>query len=107
AKVGQNKDLVEKDPYLVQINYFLKNQGLVFSLENQELLINFDRLKREIRKLMDMVLRIEQSGSYSSAKQFIKNYSVIPQELKQILKKMESIPVKIKIKTTREKSQLS
>ncbi len=107
AKVRQNKDLVEKDPYLVQINYLLKNQGLVFSLENQELLINFDRLKREIRKLMDMVLRIEQSGNYPSAKQFIKNYSVIPQELKQILKKMENIPVEIKIKTTREKNQLS
>jgi hypothetical protein len=107
AKVRQNKDLVEKDPYLVQINYLLKNQGLVFSLGNQELLINFDRLKREIRKLMDMVLRIEQSGNYPSAKQFIKNYSVIPQELKQILKKMESIPVEIKIKTTREKNQLS
>ncbi len=107
AKVRQNKDLVEKDPYLVQINYFLKNQGLVFNLGNQELLINFDRLKREIRKLMDMVLRIEQSGNYPSAKQFIKNYSVTPQELKQILKKMESIPVEIKIKTTREKNQLS
>ncbi len=107
AKVRQNKDLVEKDPYLVQINYLLKNQGLVFSLENQELLINFDRLKREIRKLMDMVLRIEQSGNYPSAKQFIKNYSVIPQELKHILIKMESIPVEIKIKTIREKNQLS
>jgi hypothetical protein len=103
AKVRQNKDLVEKDPYLVQINYFLQNQGLVFSLENQELLIDFDRLEREIRKLMDMVLRIEQSGNYPSAEQFIKKYSVIPQELKMILKKTESIPVEIKIKTTREK----
>lgn len=107
AKVRQNKDLVENDPYLVQINYLLKNQGLVFSLGNQELLINFDRLKREIRKLMDMVLRIEQSGNYPSAEQFIKNHSVTPQELKQILKKMENIPVEIKIKTIREKNQLS
>lgn len=107
AKVRQNKDLVENDPYLVQINYFLKNQGLVFSLGNQELLINFDRLKREIRKCMDMVLTIEQSGNYPGAKKFIKNYSVIPQELKQILNKMEGIPVEIKIKTFREKSQIN
>lgn len=105
AKLRQNQDEKARAPYLIQLSYYIKNQGLVYSLENQVLLINFDKLKRDIRKLMEMVLRIQQNGSYSGAKQLIKEYSVMPQELTTILKKTETIPVNMKAKTTRQKTQ--
>lgn len=105
AKLRQNQDEIDKDPYLIQLSYYIKNQGLVFSLGNQVLLINFDKLKREIKKLMETVLRIEQSGSYSGAKQLVKEFSVMPQELTTVIKKADAIPVEIKPKITRQKTQ--
>jgi hypothetical protein len=69
------------------------------------LLIHFDTLERVTRKLMEMVLRIEQNGSYPGAKQFIKEYSVMPVEITAIMKKTETLPVKIKANITGKKTQ--
>jgi hypothetical protein len=105
AKLRQNQGDLKKDPYLIQLNYYLKCQGLIYSLENQVLLINFEKFKREIKNLMDMVLKIEQSGNHPGAQRFIDTYSVMSPELTLILKKAESIPIDIKVKTTRQKNQ--
>jgi hypothetical protein len=78
---------------LIQLHFFLNNQGIVFNVESDTLALNLEKLKENVKKLMTMVLNIQNSGSSSGAKQLIKQYSDIPEVLKRLVDKTADIPL--------------
>lgn len=83
-------------PSLIQIHYLLKNGGLVFNVDSQILMVDFNELKDNLEKLMFQVLKIQESGSPSAANRLIKDYGWVPAVMKRLQEKMTGVPVAIK-----------
>jgi len=75
----------------------LRKEGIIYDINQQKLLFKFSKLKTEIRNLMNEVIEIEKSGSFSRAKKFIEGYLSVSNVIKVILKNIENIPKKVKI----------
>ncbi|MCK4836377.1 MAG: hypothetical protein KAT17_07060 [Candidatus Aminicenantes bacterium] len=94
-KVRMEPESGSRQPYLIQIHFLLKNEGIIFNVDTNNLFIDFDKLKENLKKLMTMVLKIQQNGNYMGAQQLIKEFAEVPEALKRIIKKMENLPVGI------------
>jgi hypothetical protein len=92
GKARSEADDSKQKPCLMELNFLFKNDGLIFNLDTGTILINYEKLKKAVNKMLGAVISIEQSGRYAGAKQFIKEYDVLTPEIKRIIKKNEDIP---------------
>jgi hypothetical protein len=84
-------------PYLIQVNFLLKNDGIVYNVDSHNIIIDFDKLKENLKKLMSMVVKIQQDGNHVGAKQLIKEFTVISEALKRINDKMTDLSSAINV----------
>lgn len=92
ARVGSEAEENQKRPFLIELNFLFKNNGLIFNLDTDVILIDFEKFRKVVNKMMGVVVSIEQSGRYSNAKQFINEYTEITPELKRVIKRIENVP---------------
>ena len=96
-KLRDNQQSVAKLPLLIQLNYILKNEGIIFDINKKKISLKMKELKRCIKELMLEVTEIERIGSYSKAEIFIKKYNYIPSKLREINKNLRKVPLGIRI----------
>jgi hypothetical protein len=77
---------------LIQFNYLLQNEGIVFDINSKTLDIDRLKFKDAVEKLIEYVFRYIMRPTYDSVKTYLKNKLIINAQLEEILKKMEGIP---------------
>jgi len=80
---------------LIQFNYLMK-KGAISVNRNGKLDFDMDRMKEGIRSLANELLVIQAEGDYNRAKNFINTYRVVTPLVKDILIKLEDLPIDIK-----------
>ena len=75
SKLTGDLKSAEVRPFLIQFNFLLRQEGIFYNLEKDEILIDFVKAKKAVENLFNSVLKIEMSGDYSNAKKLVKDYS--------------------------------
>ncbi|MCF7865944.1 peptidase [Candidatus Woesearchaeota archaeon] len=82
---------------IIILNYFKEKNNLIYDEKENNYTVNFENIRETVKSLATKVLTIQANGDYEGAKKFIEKYKTVNQEIKDMLKKMEHIPVDINI----------
>jgi hypothetical protein len=89
ARLKDNPEAKANRPYLVQVNYLLKNGGIYFDKKKKKLFYDLMKFKTNIQKLSISVNSIQRSGLPDGAKSFIASYAEYPKTLDRIINNLE------------------
>ncbi|NOZ60239.1 MAG: peptidase [Calditrichaeota bacterium] len=81
---------------MIQFNFLMENNAFNYDEATGKFSVDQARAKTAVRNLAHVLLTIEAEGNYDAAKELIKNYGVMTEEMKAALDKLTDIPVDIK-----------
>ncbi len=87
---------------LIQFNFLLQQEGIIFNINSRKIDIDRLKFKDAVEKLTGDVLRILANATYSTTKRFIDQNVVFPPQLKEILIRIEAIPLAVEFRLEQE-----
>lgn len=82
----------------IQFNFLRQNQALEIDDKTGAIFINPSRARKAIASLTSNILAIQERGDFAAAREFVSTYCTINPEIDQLLHKISSIPIDIRIK---------
>ena len=79
----------------LQLSYLLKEGAFSYNEETGRFSVNFDQVKRAVRKLTGEMMIIQAQGNYEKAKEMLNRMAVLEPSVQRTLDKLTSIPVDI------------
>lgn len=79
----------------LQLSYLLKEGAFSYNEETGRFSVNFDQVKRAVRKLTNEMMTIQAQGNYEKAKEMLNRMAVLEPSVQRTLDKLTSIPVDI------------
>ncbi len=77
-------------------NYLIETGGYEYDQTTEKVKVNFDKIYDTVRDLAAKLLIIQAQGDYQGAKALIEKYAVISPSMKNLIGKLERLPVDIK-----------
>ncbi len=81
---------------MIQFNYLTANDAFVYDEETDRFSVNHFKIKNAVKNLARLLLTIEATGDYQTAKNLIENHAVMTETMQAALDKLGDIPVDIK-----------
>lgn len=82
---------------LIRFNYFKEMGAFTLDEESGKYSVNFDRMGEAVDALSEEILVLQGNGDYQAVDEFVRTYTVTPEDLQSSLQKLEEedIPVDI------------
>ena len=82
----------------LQFNYLLNEGAFNYDYKSNKFSVNFEKIKRAVKKLAGQIMTIQAEGRYDLAKALFMQFEVLPPSMNRILKQLTAIPVDIEPK---------